>query len=90
MCNHNNQIGDNYGLSCADCGEQLRGYGYGGFFGANLLPGTSCKHQFLDTGDGYEACLYCEEVRSADWQAAAEAEHADWLDEQRTLREASA
>lgn len=60
-CSHDSQIGDNYGLSCEDCGEVLAGYGYGGWFGNNIKPGIKCKHKFVDCGDGYKVCLYCEQ-----------------------------
>lgn len=90
MCQHNNKIGDNYGMSCQDCGERLEGYGYWGHE-------RSCRHRFLPVGDTEEVCIYCEAWRTKDdpqrdadllnaeiekngWQA----EHADWLDEQAT------
>ncbi len=62
-CRHLREVGDNYGVSCLDCGERLSGYGYGGFFGANLTPEKECIHEFLETGDGWKVCIYCQCVR---------------------------
>jgi hypothetical protein len=62
-CKHKHRIGDNYGESCVDCGEQLRGYGYGGFFGINLDTNKKCIHLFSSIGDA-EVCIYCEEWKA--------------------------
>lgn len=61
LCNHRNRIGDNYGESCYDCGKQLSGYGYGGWFGRNLTKQT-CIHLWSPCGN-MEVCIYCESMR---------------------------
>ena len=38
MCQHRRKIGDNYGETCLDCGKQLSGFGYGGWFGIDINP----------------------------------------------------
>jgi hypothetical protein len=53
VCTHRSKIGDNYGLSCADCGAQLEGYGCGG------NGDGSCHHRFLPDGTDEELCVYC-------------------------------
>lgn len=65
MCKHLVIIGDNYGDSCADCGEQLSGYGYGGFFGINLTGQETCFHTWSPIGgeeDSAKICIYCETI----------------------------
>jgi hypothetical protein len=71
-CQHLRRVGDNYGESCADCGKQLRGYGYGGWFGVNLTGTEKCIHLWSRVGEDYvegvnrirhEVCVYCEEWR---------------------------
>ncbi|MDT8899515.1 hypothetical protein QYE77_14720 (plasmid) [Thermanaerothrix sp. 4228-RoL] len=52
MCQHLRTIGDNYGLTCLDCGEVLEGYGY------NVQTHT-CRHVFQKYDEGYE-CMYCQ------------------------------
>lgn len=62
-CEHLRKIGDNYGLSCVDCGEKLSGFGYGGWFGNRIASGETCVHFFVPMGDEdtkIEVCLYCE------------------------------
>lgn len=59
MCQHNNKIGDNYGMSCQDCGERLEGYGY-------WAHEKDCLHRFLPVGDTEEVCTYCEMWRRKD------------------------
>jgi hypothetical protein len=62
MCDHLRKVGDNYGESCADCGEQLSGYGYGGWFGININGNRTCIRLFSPVGDdGAKICIYCEE-----------------------------
>lgn len=59
MCQHLRRIGDNYGLTCQDCGEVLEGYGY-------YAEGSkTCKHRFLPEYPKSEnkVCVYCEETR---------------------------
>lgn len=59
-CPHNSVIGDNYGSTCQDCGEQLSGFGYGGWFGSLLTGQETCIHQWLSDGEDGEVCPYCE------------------------------
>jgi hypothetical protein len=60
-CKHPRIVGDNYGESCADCGEQLRGFGYGGWFGRNLTGTATCIHLWAPLGDSDQmVCVYCE------------------------------
>lgn len=58
-CDHSRKIGDNYGMTCADCGEVLEGYG---FFGDGAT--TCTKHLFLEDGKGF-ICLYCQTWKPA-------------------------
>lgn len=65
MCDHNSTIGDNYGVTCADCGQVLSGYGYWG------EGSTTCQHEYLPDGNGNLVCLYCEDfIANGDPQAA--------------------
>jgi hypothetical protein len=41
-CEHNKRLGDNYGVSCQECGVVLEGFGYGGWFGSNLKGHERC------------------------------------------------
>ena len=59
-CKHERTIGDNYGLTCQDCNEILEGYGYGGWFGNNLIKNRKCKHKFPND---QEPCIYCERIK---------------------------
>jgi hypothetical protein len=62
-CKHLNRIGDNYGESCSDCGKQLSGYRWGGWFGRNLGGTESCIHLWSpagDTPDTPRVCIYCQ------------------------------
>ena len=59
MCEHRRQQGDNYGVTCMDCGETLAGYGY-------WAEGSKvCKHDWITEAEDsdYEVCMYCERVR---------------------------
>lgn len=63
-CPHHSKIGDNYGESCLQCGAQLSGYGYGGWFGSNLTEHPTCIHVWAKAGDADDAgeiCIYCYE-----------------------------
>jgi hypothetical protein len=51
MCDHPVIIGDNYGESCAVCGEILSGFGYN-------AESNYCSHQWTKCEYG-EICLYC-------------------------------
>ncbi len=69
-CQHLHKIGDNYGLTCEDCGAQLEGYGYGGLFGQRIVGTETCVHgSWQKISAGEEQCLYCEEVRERENQA---------------------
>lgn len=62
-CKHLHRVGDNYGESCADCGEQLSGYGWGGWFGSRLTGNEKCIHLFAPIGDSEDSgkmCIYCQ------------------------------
>lgn len=65
-CQHLVKIGDNYGMSCRGCGEQLSGFGYGGFFGSRLNGTEVCIHLWAPLGDEsatHEVCIFCEQTR---------------------------
>jgi hypothetical protein len=69
-CKHLSRVGDNYGMSCMDCGKQLSGFGYGGWFGMNLTGKTTCIHLWSPMGEGGAAiCVYCEEIKDAEVQS---------------------
>jgi hypothetical protein len=70
-CEHNKRIGDNYGVTCQDCGEILEGYGNGGWFGSNLKGNEQCKHVWLNMPDrmDYEQCMYCFREREREKKA---------------------
>lgn len=57
-CPHHRQQGDNYGVTCMDCGETLSGYGY-------WAEGSQVCHHvwYPDPDDEYETCMYCESTR---------------------------
>lgn len=60
MCLHLHIIGDNYGTTCADCGEPLAGYGY-------WAEGSrTCIHQWEPDGEDGEICVFCQEWRPAE------------------------
>lgn len=61
MCEHQNKVGDNYGLTCLDCGEVLEGYGYWG-------QADRCRHVWVKSEGGCE-CLYCQDwLNEETWQ----------------------
>ena len=60
-CKHLSRVGDNYGESCADCGKQMSGYGFGGWFGINITGKEKCIHLWAPMGEGgAKVCIYCE------------------------------
>ena len=61
-CEHTNQLGDNYGITCQDCHEVLAGYGYGGWFGSNLKGQRKCLHVWGKISAEEEQCMYCEAI----------------------------
>jgi len=63
MCSHARKIGDNYGLTCQDCGETIEGYG--GWFGSNLNGNETCSHgSRYKSNDLEEECVYCQSIRA--------------------------
>jgi hypothetical protein len=60
-CQHLRTIGDNYGVTCQDCGEILAGFGFGGWFGERLQPEQACVHRFY-VHDGIGICVFCETI----------------------------
>jgi hypothetical protein len=44
LCEHTNLIGDNYGVTCQNCGQVLEGYGHGGFLSRKLQGDVPCIH----------------------------------------------
>ena len=60
-CPHDRTRGDNYGQTCADCGQVLGGYG---FWGDGR---KTCLHRFVPSHDPrYVECLYCQRTIDAD------------------------
>ena len=62
-CQHRKRIGDNYGVTCQDCGAVLEGYGYGGFFGNNLRGNEQCIHVWMKISTEQQECAYCYVMR---------------------------
>ncbi len=62
-CQHPKRVGDNYGVTCQDCGATLEGYGYGGFFGRNLKGHKPCLHVWIKSDAQQEECVYCHRGR---------------------------
>ncbi len=52
-CKHLRIIGDNYGMTCQDCGEIIEGYGFWG-------QARTCIHRWAEYEEGKE-CIYCGE-----------------------------
>lgn len=73
-CRHRNTKGDNHGETCADCGDTVAGFGFGGWFGRNLETADrpKCMHLFwlneMPDADGlrWETCHFCEHTRPVD------------------------
>ena len=63
ICEHTKRVGDNYGVSCQDCGVTLEGYGYGGWFSSNLTGRERCLHVWWKVSLGEEECPYCHATR---------------------------
>ncbi len=66
-CTHPFIVGDNYGKTCKWCGATVGGYGS---FGEGS---RTCQHGGWmpcgpggGEGEGYEICVYCEEIRPAE------------------------
>ena len=63
LCKHNKQIGDNYVITCQDCGQVLEGYGY-------WAEGTrTCHHRWYKISEDEEQCMYCEAIREREKKA---------------------
>ena len=60
-CKHLSRVGDNYGESCQDCGQQLSGFGFGGWFGANITGNERCIHSWTPASTDVRYCIYCEQ-----------------------------
>jgi hypothetical protein len=56
-CEHNRQIGDNYGITCQDCGVVLEGYGY------YANGSRTCHRKYLPINEDEEQCTYCETIQ---------------------------
>ena len=54
-CSHAIVNGDNYGESCATCGERLRGYGF-------QATHADCRHAFQPDPlePGLQLCIFCQ------------------------------
>lgn len=57
-CDHLRLIGDNYGMTCQDCGKIIEGYGFWG-------QSHTCVHRWVEYEGGKE-CIYCGAWMSAD------------------------
>lgn len=64
-CQHKSIIGDNYGDSCGQCGKQLSGYGWGGWFGSNLTGNEVCIHVYDRSG----ICAYCQGLKPSNLES---------------------
>lgn len=63
LCDHRCKVGDNYGITCGDCGAILEGYGYRAQAIKELLPGQSpvCKHAWYAEDHMFLAmCTWCQ------------------------------
>lgn len=60
MCWHRITQGDNYGITCMECGETLEGYGYW------AESSNTCNHHFIPESpeSENEICMYCETTRA--------------------------
>jgi hypothetical protein len=67
-CDHNKRIGDNYGVTCQDCGEILEGYGYGDWLGSKVY-GKKCIHVWRKISASEEECNYCQARREREHKA---------------------
>lgn len=74
-CTHSRRIGDNYGESCADCGKQLSGYGWGGWFGMNLTGTEQCLHLWSSVSDTDQVCIYCEKWQKVEPSVSVDQGH---------------
>ena len=68
FCEHTKRIGDNYGVSCRDCGAILEGYGYGNWLGGHVY-GEKCLHVWWKISASDEECQYCHTTREREKKA---------------------
>lgn len=61
-CQHLRRIGDNYGVSCGDCGAQLCGMGFWGE-GKLYKEARVCIHDWVEWNETEEVCTFCQAVR---------------------------
>lgn len=55
-CGGTSFIGDNYGMSCMNCGKQISGYGY-------YAHAKDCIHSWYgEPHMKHKTCIYCEMV----------------------------
>jgi hypothetical protein len=66
-CKHRKRIGDNYGISCQECGQALEGYG--GWFGSKLKGNEKCIHVWTKISSAEEECMYCHTTREREKKA---------------------
>lgn len=61
FCQHNRTQGDNYGITCSDCGDAIAGYGFWG------EGSKTCKHTWVKMSEESteEICMYCQDYRPA-------------------------
>jgi DNA-directed RNA polymerase subunit RPC12/RpoP len=59
-CDHSRKIGDNYGVTCQDCGAVLEGFGFWAEGGSRCV-----KHLWLQDGSDGFVCVYCEAWKPA-------------------------
>ena len=57
-CKHKRKAGDNFGVSCLDCGSVLEGYGY------IAKRSKTCIHKYVLTENISKICIYCEDLSS--------------------------
>jgi hypothetical protein len=69
ICEHTKRIGDNYGVSCRECGRALEGFGYGGWFVSNQSAWVPCIHAWWKVSAGEEECTYCHVRRERERKA---------------------
>ena len=58
-CQHRIKVGDNYGVTCGECGAVLEGYGH-------WAEGsrTCVEHCWVSAPeDKHETCMYCQQER---------------------------
>jgi len=69
ICEHTKRIGDNYGISCQECGQALEGYGYGDWLHSGLHITERCIHVWYKISSEEEECMYCHRIREREAKA---------------------